>query len=204
VAIITTNDLKAHLSISGTQHDTAVTNAVNAVNEAVVQWCGRTFDKVTVGSETARVFDPQNRRRVIVDDFHDITNLVVKTDEGDDGTYETTWSSSDYQLEPLNGRENGIVVPYYQIRAVESRYFPMCNKRPSVQVTAAWGWTAVPASVKEAALIKAARVYHRKESPQGVAGLDAFGPVRISSREDPDVVMLLAPFRRSEQFVFVA
>lgn len=200
--IITDANLKTHLGISGTQHDTIITNAVNAANQAVVQFCGRTFDKTAVGSETARVYRPENRCLVLTDDFHDTTNLVVETDEGDDGTYETTWTiTTDFQTEPLNQLENGVTVPYYRIRAVESRLFPW-NRRPSVQVTAAWGWDSVPGAVFQATLIKAARLFHRKDSPQGLASFDEFGAIRLGSK-DSDVMSLLAPFRRSEQILLV-
>lgn len=202
MAIITDPDLKTHLSIAGTQHDTIVTNAVNAANQSVVQWLGRDpSEKVAVGSETARVYYPENRCLVITDDFHDTTNLVVETDEGDDGTFETTWASTDFQLEPLNQRENGITVPHYRIRAVESRLFPW-NRRASVQVTAAWGWDSVPDAVFESTLLKAARLFHRKDSPQGAAGFTEFGAVRLTSN-DGDIVDNLKPFRRNEQILMV-
>lgn len=206
MAIITTANLKAFLKPGGfdaAANDTVIGYATNAANQAVVQFCGRNFDKIAEGSETARVFYPRNGCVVVVDDFWSTTNLVVKTDEGDDGTYETTWTTGDYQLEPLNGRENDIAVPYTRIRAVESRSFPTCGRRPSVQVTAAWGWTAVPDAVFQATLIKAARLFHRKDSPQGVAGFDQFGAVRISKAEDPDVSALLDPFRRVDTFLLV-
>lgn len=204
MAIIQDANLKAHLQpggISGAQHDTIITNAVNAVNQSVVQHCGRTFDKTAVGSETARVYRPENRCLVLTDDFHDVTNLVVKTDEGDDGTYETTWTTDDFQTEPLNQLESGVTVPFYRIVAVESRRFPW-NRRPSVQVTAAWGWTAVPPAVFQATLLWAARTFHRHASPQGVAGFDQFGAVRLSSN-DEDITGPLRPFRRSEQILLV-
>jgi len=201
--IITVSDLKSHLSISGAQHDPVVAFAVNAANQAVVQHCGRSFDKVTVGQETARVYQSDDPCHVIVDDFYSITNLAVATDDDDDGTYETTWTAADYVLEPLNGMKNGIAVPYYRIRAVGSREFPTYKKHPSVRVTAAWGWASVPDAVKQATLLKAARLFWRKDSPQGVAGFDQFGPIRLSSREDGDVIMLLSDFRRIEQFAGV-
>ena len=207
--IITDTNLKAFLKpggLTGAQNDTVVTWAVNAANQAVVQYCARNFDKVAEGAETARVYYPDDACRVVVDDLWSTLNLVVKTDEGDDGTYETTWTVvTDYQLEPLNGREDDIAVPYYQIDAVGfSRRFPTRNRRPSVQVTAAWGWTAVPAAVTQAALIKAARLFHRKDSPQGVAGFDNFGAVRLSKSEDGDVMSLLEPFRRVDRVVGIA
>lgn len=204
MAIIVDADLKTHLAISGTQHDTIVTNAVNGVNQSVVSHLGRDpSEKVAVGSETARVYYPENRCLVITDDFHDTTNLVVETDEGDDGTFETTWASTDFQLEPLNQRENGVDgIPFYKIRAVESRLFPTRNRRASVQITAAWGWDSVPGAVFEAALLWAARTFHRKDSPQGVAGFNEFGAVRLTSK-DEDIAGPLKPFRRNEQILMV-
>lgn len=197
MAIITTANLKSHLGISDTNDDTTIGWAVDAANSAVVEYCGRDFDKTATVSASARVFDRRAANLVEVDDFWETTVLVVKTDDDNDGTYETTWTiNTDYILEPLNGRRYGQTWPYETIRAVGSRTFPSLA-RPAIQVTAAWGWTAVPASVFEAALIKAARVWKRRKSPEGVlSGFAEFGPVRISRSEDPDVVDLLDPYRR--------
>jgi hypothetical protein len=63
-----------------------------------------------------------------------------------------------------------------------------------VKVTAQWGFAEVPDDVEEACRIKAAKLYRRKDSPEGVAGSGEFGVVRISKFEDPDVVMLLNDF----------
>ena len=199
MAIITNTNLKNWLGISDSTDDTTITFAVNAANSAVVEYCGRTFDKTTSGSETARVYRPEHSRVVYTDDFWQTTNLVVKADDTDDGTFPTTWTiNTDFVVEPLNGLINGRHTPYYRIQAVGTRCFPMLE-RPSVQVTATWGWTAVPAPVTEAALIKGARLFKRKNSPEGVLGGWAeFGAVRITSREDPDCAMLLAPYRRPE------
>lgn len=191
MAIITATDLKAHVGFNDSTDDTTITNAVNAVNQAIVHHCGRTFDDA--GSATARVFWADTGRLVEVNDFHTTTGLVVKTDEGDDGTYETTWASTDYVLEPLNQLDGGITVPYQRIRAVESRTFPTLGRRPRVEVTARWGWASVPADVKLAALIQGARLWKRKDSPEGVAGFGEFGVVRVN-RIDPDVADLLRPY----------
>lgn len=214
MAIITADDLKAHLkadSFSGLQHDTTIASAVAAANAFVVRHCGRVFDKVAVGSETARVYGLtgrgawrgiENAYSVAVHDIWDTTNLVVKTDAADDGTFSTTWASTDYQLEPLNQLDGESYTPYWRVRAAEGRVFPTTNSRPAVQVTAAWGWTAIPDEVKQAALIKAAALWMRKDSPQGVAGFGEFGVVRISSREDRDVADLLQPFVHPKKVAF--
>lgn len=201
MAIITAANLKSHLGISDTTDDTTIGYAVNAANSAVVEWCGRSFDKTATGSASARKFYPECSTHIDVDDFWETSVLVVKTDQGDDGTYETTWTvDTDFILEPTNGIVNGIAWPYTRIVAVGARLFPLSNRRPSVQVTAAWGWTAVPDAVFEATLIKAARIWKRKNSPEGVLGGFAdFGAVRITNREDPDVQMLLAPYRKGRR-----
>lgn len=203
MAIITDADLKAHLKITTSVDDTIISNAVKAANRAVVQYCGRDFsEKVAVASETARVFEPRSCTVVAVDDIWDTTNLVVETDPTGDGTYSVTWAISDYQLEPLNGRANGVAVSWHLIRAVATRRFPD-NRRASVRVTAAWGWVAVPEDVFEGALLKAARLFHRKDSPQGVAGFDEFGAIRITAH-DNDVKGLLDPYRRPENVLQAA
>jgi hypothetical protein len=52
-------------------------------------------------------------------------------------------------------------------------------------------------------IIKAARLFKRKNSPEGVlGGFQDFGAVRVTNREDPDVMMLLNPYRRSEMVAF--
>lgn len=193
--LVTAADLALHMGVQSSAHQGALNNAVAAANGAVARYCGRSFDRIEQGQETARVFYPTHAGLAMVDDFWSATNLVVKTDEDDDGTFETTWVTADFVTEPLNGRSAGGTVPWDRIRAVDERLFPVCVHRPSVQVTAAWGWAMVPADVFTATLIKAARLFHRKDSPQGVAGFGEFGVVRIGSREDADVMMLLAPFR---------
>jgi hypothetical protein len=215
MTIIADADLKAHLkpgSISGTQHDTTIANAVTATNAAVMKFCGRSFEKVAVASETARTYSRvdegswrgiESATSACVHDIWDTTNLVVKTDEDDDGVFETTWASTDYQLEPLNMLDGDSYSPYWRIRAVDDRTFPTGNKRAALQVTAAWGWTAVPGDVKQGALIKAARIWTRNESPLGVAGFGEMGAVRISRFEDPDVVDLLQWFRHPKLVALV-
>jgi hypothetical protein len=67
--------------------------------------------------------------------------------------------------------------------------------RPSVRVTALWGWPATPLPVHRACLLWARRLYVRKDSPAGVLGFGDMGAVRLSS-VDPDIRNLLGPYRR--------
>jgi hypothetical protein len=71
-----------------------------------------------------------------------------------------------------------------------------------VQVTAQWGWAAVPDSVKQATKILAAEIFRLKDAPLGVAGFNDFGPVRV--REVPQVSMLLKRYRHPSRAAIVA
>jgi hypothetical protein len=64
-------------------------------------------------------------------------------------------------------------------------------------VTARWGWSAVPAAVKTATVLRAVNLFKRKDAPHGVAGFDGFGVVRL--RQDPDVMVLLQPYARQSR-----
>ncbi|MFC8456442.1 hypothetical protein ACFUJ0_06100 [Streptomyces sp. NPDC057242] len=62
-----------------------------------------------------------------------------------------------------------------------------------MRVGTRFGWPAVPDDITEAALIQAARLYRRKDSPEGVTGSAEWGVVRLS-RRDPDVWNLIDPY----------
>lgn len=189
----TTAELKSRLGITDSNDDTQLAEALSSASRGIEKFCGRQFNKTTLAS--ARVYYPRAGCWADVDDFHTTTDLAVKTDEGNDGTYETTWSTSDYQLEPLNGIVDGESGwPYSIVRAVSGRSFPITSNRAPIQVTAQWGWTAVPASVKEATLILAEDVFKLADTPFGAGGFGEFG--RIRARENPHVAMLVGAYRR--------
>lgn len=198
----TRDQMKTRLGIGDTDEDDEIDNAVNAASRFIDQHCRRRFYQD--GSASARTYygRPTPARGfptfVEVDDFHTTTGLVVKTDTSDDGTFDTTWSSDEYQLEPLNGVVDGIEGwPYTRLVAVKQRDFPYWGDRARVEITADWGWASVPPEIGEACRIQAARIFRRKATPEGIAGGFEVGAVRVSSRVDPDVEQLLAPFVRT-------
>lgn len=189
-------ELKAQLGITDTVDDTALSRVLTATSRAVDEHCGREFSQDAAA--VARVYRAVCSDQLSVDDISTATGLLVATDENDDGTYETSWTiSTDFLLEPSNALADGR--PAVRLVAVGAKTFPTYGLRPAVQVTARYGWAAVPVQVTEATIIKAARLFRRKDTPEGVAGGGEFGVVRISNREDPDVAALLAPFVRGDR-----
>lgn len=204
MSIISGAELAAYLGIPDSQDDSRIATAAAATNRAVTRYCGRSFETVTTGSASARVFHPRTPTLCYTDDFWTTSSLTVKTDAGDDGTYETTLTiGSDFLVEPLNGIEDGLSVPYHRIIA-RAWNFPCHSTVPSVQVTAAWGWGSVPDEVKQAALIKAGALFRRKDSLEGIlGGFQDFGAIRVGSREDRDVVALLRYYRTPQAQLLV-
>lgn len=190
---ITLTELKDRLGIGDTDDDAVLNSAITAASRGVDHFCRRQFNQTTTAS--ARTYYPTHSRLAIVHDFHTTTGLVIKTDASDSGTFDTTWASTDFQLEPLDGIVDGLEgFPYWKVRAVNGQLFNDAH-RATVQVTAQWGWAAVPGPVKEATFIVAQDVAKLKDTAFGVGGFSEYG--RIRARENPHAAMQLMPYRRN-------
>jgi hypothetical protein len=194
----TLNDFKAYLFPSanyGTAEDATMEAAIESASRIIDAHTNRRFYSDTTVS--ARVYYADTPIRCIVDDFSTTSGLIIKTDTGDNGTYDQTWAATEYILEPLNGEIGGVSgQPYNSILATIPKLFPVTGRRPRIQVTAKWGWASVPDTVRQACLVQAARLFRRAQTPEGFAAGESFGAIRVSTKLDPDVQMLLAPFRR--------
>jgi hypothetical protein len=190
-------DLKPHLGIplAETVDDAALTDALNAASREIEGHCERQFNNA--GATSARIFVPDNYYLTTVDDIWTTTGLVVQADYAFSGTYGTTLNlNSDFILEPLNGVIDGEPGwPWWKIRMVNIKWFPIwipqatVFPRPSVQVTANWGWATVPVPVKRACIMLAAQNYLMKDAPLGTQGVNNFGPVRV--KDNPRIAAML-------------
>lgn len=189
----TVEEIKARLGITSTADDFELRGAVDAVSRQIDAYCDRWFYRAT----QTRTYAPADLYTVPVDDLVSVTSLA--TDASGDGTFETTWATSDFQLLPTNAPSGAEARPYTMIRAVGARYMPVYWAGPlaraeRVQVVGVWGWPAVPAAVRQAARVLASEMFKLKDAPFGVAGFGDFGPVRV--RQNPIARDLLGPYRR--------
>lgn len=186
-------DLKNRLGISDGDDDAVrLPGAVSAASRGIDKFCGRQFNDA--GTTSARVYRATSDCLVKVDDFSTTTGLVVKIDADGDGAFETTLSTSDYECEPLNGIVDGEPGwPFWTIRAVRWQRFPMLG-RAGVQVTARWGWTAVPSPVVEACRVAAEELFKLRDTPFGIGGYGDFGIVR--ARDNPFVARMCGKYQR--------
>ena len=199
----TRNQIKAALRIGTADNidDELIDNCAGAASRLIDGFCNRKF--WAVGSATARVFQAEDSFFCSIDDISG-TALTLQTSTNADGVFDTTWSSTDWQLEPLNGDLDGITWAYDKIRAVGDYLFPTVNanygEQALVQVTARYGWASVPSPVKQACIIQSSRLFKRLDSPLGVAGFGDLGAIRVSRFLDPDMAQLVEPYRRMRMF----
>ena len=199
----TRNQVKAALRIgtADTLDDDLIDNCVGAASRLIDGYCNRRFWQT--GTAEARIFQAEDSFYCSIDDIAG-TALTLKSSTQADGTFDLTWSRSDYQLEPLNGNLDGLTWAYDKIRAVGDYLFPTVNanygEQALVQVTAIFGWPSVPEPVTQATIIQASRIFKRYDSPLGVVGFGDLGQIRVSRYLDPDMAQLVEPYRRMRIF----
>lgn len=191
-AYCTLSDLKTSLGIDDIQDDTSLEAAIMAASRMVDDYTGRFFYKDgTTGAPVTRYYTAQDWWTTNVDDIIYISEIA--TDDNFDQLYTTVWATSDYMVEPVNNPRRGW--PWTRLLAIGAYIFPF-NLPQSVRVKGVWGWSSVPQEVQMATKIQAARLFVRRQSPFGIAGSPDIGTVRLGSRLDPDVEVLLRPFRK--------
>jgi len=195
----TQNQLKAFVGIptSDSQDNDLLDDAVNAASRQIDAFCGRQFYQD--GSTSARKFFTDDLYRLRVDDISTTTGLVVKYDDDDDGVYEETVSSSDYQVLPINGVVGGIQGnPFYIIELISdgNHEWPLdySSNRPRAEITAKWGYASTPEQIRQATLMLASELFAMRNAPLGVAGVGDFGVVNV--QQNREVTRLIAPFRK--------
>jgi hypothetical protein len=192
----TVEELKSRLGMAATDtaDDFEIRLAVDTASREIDDWCQDQFWRSTA----TRTFTADCAYLLDLGPYPLISVTTLKTDQAGDGTFETTWSASDYQLLPLNVTTLAEPKPYRQIKSVASNTFPygreLGARDDRVEIVGVYGWPTVPAAVKQACLIHAAELLKLKDAPFGVAGFGDFGPVRV--RMNARAQALLSPYRR--------
>lgn len=184
-----TAEIKAALRVTDSVDDALISMAGSAASSLIDGYCGRTFGTV---SDT-RLFAPDNGYLLQIDDLAG-TAITLESSTVSDQVFDVTWTATEYQLEPLNSYADGLDWPYTRIRAIDTRLFPYAWAEATVRITGTWGWPAIPATITQAAVIQAMRIFKRLDSPLGVAGFGDMGAVRVGRGLDPDVAQLVQPY----------
>lgn len=192
----TVEALKSRVGIQDAGDDFELHGACLAASRGIEQFCHRVFYRSQTG--TARVLSADSDGWIDLGPFNDLVSAsAVGTDTNGDGTFDTTWTASDYQLQPVSPGSGPEQRPYTALKAVGGLRWPLNYggylRNERVQITGVWGWPAVPYAIREATLIHAAELYRMKDAPLGIAGFGEFGAVRV--RANPAVARLAGPYQ---------
>lgn len=191
----TSAELAAYVRIGDSADDVQLALAVAAASRAVDRSTHRQFGLVAApeGRLFAAEWDAGARWWVVpMDDLMTVEGLAVAVDVDDAGA--GGMAVTGYQLAPLNAQLTGR--PWEQLLIGHA-----ASGRPSqtarVRVTARFGWSGVPPTVKQATLLQASRLLARRDAPFGVAGSpEAGSELRLLAKVDPDVAVILSEYRR--------
>jgi hypothetical protein len=186
--------VKSALRITDNVDDSLLEMAIESASRLIDGYTYRYFYNA---GTAVRNFAAEDSYLVNIDDLVSISELK-STDEI--GSEYTTWNASDYQLQPVNGKQDGLNIPYTSILAVDDKLFNTLGSQALVRITGVWGWSAVPIAVTQATIIQSSRIYKRLDSPLGVAGFGDLGAIRVGRSLDPDVEQLVMPYRIMRNF----
>lgn len=166
--------------------DTVILDDLKAVSRYLDRKLERFFTKDAAA--VARVFYPNGyeagdpeaenpwrfstrSRDLRVDDIASTSGLSIKIDEDRDGLFsdETALASTDYQLFPLNADKGPEPAPWNVIHIPSWSAKSGWPPGSPVEVTAVWGWPAVPKAIERATCHMTAIV--RLESPRAMNGV---------------------------------
>lgn len=187
----TLTEVKSALRLSDSIDDTLIENAIEGASRRIDGYCGRWFYKTT--AQAVSMF-ANNAYRLMTNDIATTTGLVLKIDSSGTGTFDQTLTlGTDYIVEPTDYLVQKR--PIRTLTMVGGYTYPMfyIPSIPAVEVTAQWGWNAVPDDVREACVLLSMRQFARYNAALGVM---AFADMAITVRAvDPDVRDLLQPYK---------
>lgn len=184
---VTTAELKGYVRIplADTDDDARIDLVAEAASRAVDHHCNRQFGEqlATERFYTAEWDKFRCRYVVHIDDTEDAAPTVES--DGD--------AVTDFSMRPVNAVANGR--PFTRI--VFDEGVTVSTDENAISVTADWGWSSVPDTIKTATLLQAARFFQRQSAPFGVAGSPDLGSeLRLLQKVDVDVAVMLRSFVR--------
>lgn len=188
-------ELKARLGLpaSDTADDAVLEAVIEAASRAIDNYCSRRF----FAAADTRYYTAEAGDILFIDDVISVSSLT--TDDDGDRTYETTWATGDYDLEPYNAQAETPARPYTYLRTTPQGRYAFPTGRKGVKIVGSFGYASTaPDAIAEACLLQAARFFKRKDAPFGVAGSPDIGEMRAIPGIDPDVKQLLARYRKVE------
>ena len=165
--------------------DTALTRELMAVSRMIDRTLGRPAGFNKDASAVARVFATRWNDAILdVDDYVSISAIGIDADHT--GVYDTALVVADWESLPLNSAAGPEARPYNKIRLLPWRDRTLWTPSERVQVTAIWGWPAVPSAIIAATIELTAIL--RMESPRATNRVTEMNQVIGTSRAAQNIL----------------
>lgn len=168
--------------------DAIILNDLKAVSRYLDGKLGRFFSRDT--SAVARVYVARSSDTLWVDDIS-ATPTSIKIDQDGDGDFadETALAATDYELLPLNADKEPEPRPWTQMRLTTWGTIGSFSEGERVQVTARFGWPAVPEAIRRATIHLTAIL--RLETPRATRRIPELGEAIEASAEAQGIIRQL-------------
>jgi len=195
-ASVTLSQVSSLASATDPSDDDVLERCIQSASREIDNYTERRFYTV----EETRYYTPKEWDVLFIDDLVSITSL--KTDDDGDRVYEDTWAATDYDLMPFNAQLESIPKPYTWIQVTpEGDYSFPTNVEKGVEITGAFGYSSTtPDPINQACVLRAIWLHKRKDAVFGVAGMSGMGSIVLRIEHDPDLKMLLDPFKSAGSY----
>lgn len=193
---VTVGELRSYRRLGDDVDDTELGLAITAASRAIDRATDRQFG--LIASAEARTYECSWSQRqglwvAEIDDLMTTTGLVVTVSSA-------AVASTAYRLSPRNADK--ISRPWTQLAVASATPDTLGSGPPTVAVTARYGWTTVPDTIKNATLLQASRLFADRNAPFGIAGSpDQGGELRLLAKVHADVEVMLTSYRRYGSYV---
>ena len=186
-AYATAAEYRGRVTKTDTADDATILTQLTAVSRYLENRTGQFFnqDAALVQRYYPRVVNAGGGSRLKVDPIATATGLVVKWDDAGTFAYGTTLAiTTDFFLAPYNAAREPEALPwtYLELNPKSAVLGSWPTSARSIEVTAKFGWPAVPAAIKELTIAITREVRDLQESG-ATAALQSIDAVISESRE---------------------
>ena len=184
----TRDEVLQRLNLTGNASSDLTSRIDDALAAATTEIENDTSRVFTQSDGAVRVLRVPNRYTDTID-VPDLRSVVsLKVDDTDDGTFETTITA--YELDMWIDRDGW---PYDRIRLL-NRYWPCGgNRRRRIELTANFGWEAIPPTINQACSLLASRMAQKPS--HALFGVQGFGESGTQSiQKDHDYWRMIQPY----------
>ena len=170
---------------------TLLGNQIEGVSDYLIRELGRDFN--VTAAEQAREFDGNGTRLLTIHDCA-VTPSLVRMDSTGDGTYDTTIDNAHWRHRPLNALRVDPPIAVEELEVLTASGAPRCWLN-TVEVTAQWGWAAIPRAIVDLTIQITALL--RADGPRSTTEVQDIGSTIGASDEAQDLITRYgAVFRR--------